>query len=104
MLTRHGTTPIIVLSLATNREDKGQTENYRVFGGGGTSLVTNKRGERVQKSTILGGNGTVYIINDEAKDHDEWVLVPKKFFDDLMRSSGAASKAKSDLTLKKKGK
>lgn len=84
--------PAMLLTLATDRDDKGQTENYRVYAGGGQVQVKNKRGEVVQKAGLLGGNGTVYIANELAGDHTEWVLIPKPAFDALTGVAPAAEK------------
>lgn len=75
----------IILKLATDREDKGKTENYTVYGGGGTVNVKNRKGEMVQKNVILGGNGTVYVANDVVKDATELVLITKKEYDSLKK-------------------
>lgn len=84
----------IVLKLATDRDDKGETDNYRVYAGGGTVTVKNKKGETVQKNTILGGNGTIYIANELAKPHTEWVLMPKAQYDTLTARVGVPSQTK----------
>lgn len=77
----------ITLSLATNRTDKGQTDNYRVYEGGGTAQVKNKRGEVVTKSVLLGGNGTIYLINELAGAHDEFVLLPRAAFERMVKGA-----------------
>lgn len=84
----------IILKLATGRDDKGQTENYRVYEGGGVVTIKNKRGENVNKNAILGGNGTIYVANDLAESHTEMVLLPRVEFDRLTRGQLASKKGK----------
>ena len=79
---------IITFRPATDRDDKGQTENYRVYAGGGQVQVKNKRGENVIKNVILGGNGTIYVANEVAKGIDEWVLMPKSLYQKLTAGRG----------------
>jgi hypothetical protein len=81
----------IVLKLATDREDGGQTHNYRVYNAGVQMSATNQKGETVRKNAIMGGNGTIYIGNELAASHDAWVLMPKAMYDQLM--PGASKKA-----------
>lgn len=86
---------IIVLALAKDREDGGKTENYRVYAGGGTVQMKNRRGEVVSKNAILGGNGTIYIANELAGEAKEFVLLPKAMYDKL---------AGAQASIKQKGK
>lgn len=94
--------PVINFTLATDRDDKGQTENYRVYAGGGQTQVKNKRGENVIKNVILGGNGTVYIANEVANGHDAWTLIPRALYERLTRT--APANASAAVASAKKGK
>lgn len=78
----------IILSLSRGRDDGGITENYRVYEGGGQVAVKNKRGETVQKNTLLGGNGTIYVANTLAATHEEFVLMPRAMYNELLRKAG----------------
>ena len=82
----------IILKLATGRDDRGQTENYRVYEGGGIVGIKNKRGETVNKNVILGGNGTIYVANELAGQHEEFVLMPRVAFEQLLRQPKPLSK------------
>jgi hypothetical protein len=75
--------PVINLTLATMRDDGGETDNYRVFEGGGQVQVKSKKGETVVKNTITGGNGTIYIAKEKSTGHDAWVLLPRAAYDKL---------------------
>jgi len=79
----------LIMKMATDRTDKGQTENYRVYEGGGVVSVKNKRGELVNKNAILGGNGTIYVANELAGQHTEFVLLPRAAFEAMVRPLGA---------------
>lgn len=81
----------IVLKLATGRTDGGITNNYRVYEGGGVTTVKNARGEAVNKNVILGGNGTIYVANDLAGSHTEFVLLPRADFDRMTGHTQLAS-------------
>jgi hypothetical protein len=75
------TTFPIVMRLAITRDDGGKTDNYHVYEGGGVVQMQNKRGELVSKNAIMGGMGTIYVANQLASGHDEFVLLPRKAFD-----------------------
>lgn len=87
------TIPAIEFALATDRDDKGQTENYRVYAGGGQVQMKNKRGENVIKNAILGGNGTLYIANTLAGSHDAWVLIPRSVYQKLTGANASTAPA-----------
>lgn len=78
----------IILALATGRDDKGKTDNYNVYEGGGRIKAKNKRGEEVLKNAILGGNGTVYVAQELSSGIDAYVLVPKPLWDELWTATG----------------
>lgn len=86
--------PLIEFTLATDREDRGQTANYRVYAGGGQMQVKNERGETIIKNVILGGNGTIYIGNEVAGKHDAWVLIPKARYQQLTTTTTTTAPAK----------
>lgn len=75
---------VIQMTLATNRDDGGKTENYHIYAGGGQVQVKNKRGETIIKNAVLGGNGTIYIANELAGSHTAWVLLPRSDYDKLV--------------------
>jgi hypothetical protein len=91
----------IVLSMAADRDDKGQTENYRVYSGGGLVQLKNKRGETIQKNALLGGNGTLYLANEISATHDQFVLLPMALYKELMNTA-AAAKGKAAAASRKK--
>lgn len=68
---------MITMQLATGRQDKGITENYRVYEPvpARTVVVKNRNGEAVTKNAILGGNGTIYVAHELAKDEKEFILI-----------------------------
>ena len=74
----------VILNLATNRKDKGKTDNYTIYEGGGTFPVQNRKGEPVQKNVILGGNGSVYVGHAIAGKETAIVVMGKSEFDKLM--------------------
>lgn len=74
---------LIELALAKGRDDGGKTENFRVFDCDARIEVKNRRGEKVMKNAVLGGNGTIYIANELAGEHEAWVLVPRTEWDRL---------------------
>ena len=82
----------IHMSLATNRDDKGKTENYTIYNIPVQVQVKNKKGETVTKNAVLGGNGTIYIAHEIAGDDTEWVMMPKSMFDQLYTGMGAPAK------------
>lgn len=82
----------IVLKLATSREDKGVTDNYRVFGGSPTMAAKDRKGELIQRNAIVGGNGTIYVAKALAEHDDEIVVLGKKEYDRLTGKSNATKK------------
>jgi hypothetical protein len=94
----------LIMKMAVGRDDKGQTENYRVYEGGGVVTVKNKRGEQVNKNAILGGNGTIYVANELAGSTEEFVLLPRAAFEQMVNGNAKLAKPTGPAAGGKKGK
>ena len=96
--------PVILFTIATDRDDKGKTKNYTVYAGGGQVTVTNERSETVIKNAILGGNGTIYIANELANGHNEWALIPRSLYNRLAGKMTHPGAVQEVVAPKQKGK
>lgn len=84
----------ILMKLATDRTDKGETAAYRVYSGGGQVQLKNPRGENVIKNAILGGNGIIYVAKELAGTHDEFVLMPRVVYEQQLAAARKEGKKK----------
>lgn len=74
----------IFLSRVTTRDDGGRTANYTIYGSTVQVRVKNGKGEEIVKNAIMGSNGTIYVAHELAGQHEQWVLMPRAMYDQLV--------------------